>query len=132
MHAIADTHALVWYLLNDPRLSPAAKAAFTMAAAQGQLIGIPTISIVEIIYLTEKGRIPQAALTSLQSQLSSQQTVLQVISLDEAVSFRVQQINRTTVPEMPDRIIAATALAYALPLLSRDHKIQATGLQVIW
>lgn len=132
MHAIADTHALVWYLLNDPRLSPAAKAAFTMAAAQGQFIGIPTISIVEIIYLTEKGRIPQAALTSLQSQLSSQQTVLQVISLDEAVSFRVQQINRTTVPEMPDRIIAATALAYALPLLSRDHKIQATGLQVIW
>lgn len=132
MYAIADTHALVWYLLNDPRLSTAAKAAFTTAAAQGQLIGIPTISIVEIIYLTEKGRIPQAALTSLQSQLSSQQTVLQVISLDEAVSFRVQQINRTTVPEMPDRIIAATALAYNLPLLSRDHKIQATGLQVIW
>lgn len=55
MHAIADTHALIWYLLNDPRLSPAAKAVFTTAAAQGQPIGIPTISIIEIIYLTEKG-----------------------------------------------------------------------------
>ena len=132
MHAIADTHALVWYLMNDPRLSPAAKAAFTTAATHGQFVGIPAISIVEIIYLTEKERIPQAALTSLQSQLNSQQTVLQVIPLDEAISFHVQQINRTTVPEMPDRIIAATALAYDLPLLSRDHKIQATGLQVIW
>lgn len=132
MHAIADTHALIWYLLNDPRLSPAARAAFTGAASQSQHIGIPTISIVEIIYLTEKGRIPQAALGLLQSQLSNQQTVLQIVPLDETISFRVQQINRSTVPEMPDRIIAATALAYNLPLLSRDHKIQATGLPVIW
>jgi len=74
MHAIADTHALIWYLLNDPRLSPAVRAVFTGAAAQGHFIGIPTISIVEVIYLTEKGRIPQAAFTLLQSQLSNQQT----------------------------------------------------------
>lgn len=58
--------------------------------------------------------------------------MLQVIPLDELISFRVQQINRLTVPEMPDRIIAATALAYNLPLVSRDHKLQATGLPVIW
>lgn len=132
MHAIADTHALIWYLLNDPRLSPAVRAVFTGAAAQSQFIGIPTISIVEVIYLTEKGRIPQAAFTLFQSQLSNQQTVLQVVPLDETISFRVQQINWNTVPEMPHRIIAATALAYNPPLLSRDHKIQATGLHVIW
>ena len=132
MNAIADTHALIWYLLNDPRLSTIARSAFTDAAAQGLYVGLPSISVVEIIYLTEKNRISQTALSLLQSQLKSKQTVLQVVPLDEAIAFRVQQIPRNLVPEMPDRIITATALQYNLPLLSRDHKIQATGLNILW
>ena len=132
MHAIADTHALIWYLLNDPRLSSVARATFDQAATQGKPIGVPTVSIVEVVYLTEKNRIPQSALASLQSQLGSRQTVLQVVPLNEAISFRIQQIDRNTVPEMPDRIIAATALEYNLPLLSRDHNIQNSQVTVLW
>ena len=33
---------------------------------------------------------------------------------------------------MLDRVIAATALALTLPLVTRDGKIQALGLQTIW
>jgi predicted nucleic acid-binding protein len=37
------------------------------------------------------------------------------------------------VPDMPDRIIAATALSLSLPLVTRDAKIQAvTTIQTIW
>lgn len=132
MHAIADTHALIWYLLDDPRLSSTARGVFSDAVSLGQYIGIPTISIVEIIYLTEKGRIPTSALTSLQERLAEQQTVLQIVPLNQAITFRVQQIDRNLVPEMPDRIIAATAAEYNLPLVSRDRKIQATSLRVVW
>lgn len=132
MFAIADTHALIWYLLNDTLLSSVARSTFAQAASEGKPIGVPTISIVEVIYLTEKNWIPQAALASLQVQLNSKQTVLQVVPLTEAISFRIQSIDRNTVPEMPDRIIAATALEYGLPLLSRDHKIQNTQLTVLW
>jgi len=42
------------------------------------------------------------------------------------------QIERKDVPEMPDRIIAATAVAYGVPLITRDHLIQLAGLQTIW
>jgi predicted nucleic acid-binding protein len=45
----------------------------------------------------------------------------------------LQQVKRETVPDMPDRIIAATALALGLPLLSRDRALAAVeGLKVIW
>jgi len=36
------------------------------------------------------------------------------------------------VPDMPDRIIAATALHLDLPLVTRDRAIQAAGLKAIW
>jgi len=41
-------------------------------------------------------------------------------------------VPRAEVPDMPDRIIAATALHLGLPLISRDRKIQLAGLQTIW
>lgn len=132
MHAIADTHALIWYLLNDPRLSSAARAVFTDAATKGQRIGIPAICIVEIVYLTEKNRIPATALTTLQQQLQSMQSILEIVPLDEAIGFQIQSIDRSAVPDMPDRIIAATARQYNLPLLSRDGKIRASGIRTIW
>lgn len=36
------------------------------------------------------------------------------------------------VPDLPDRVIAATALALNLPLISRDGKIKASRLTTVW
>jgi len=38
---------------------------------------------------------------------------------------------RDLVPEMPDRIIAATALHLGLPLVTRDRRLQAAGIPTI-
>ncbi len=132
MRAIADTHALIWYLLNDPRLLALARSVFVDAVANGEKIGIPSICIVEIVYLTEKGHIPGAALVALQQQLQSMQSVLSLVPLSEDVAFQVKNIDRSAIPDMPDRIIAATAIQYQLPLLSRDGKIRASTVTTIW
>ena len=58
---VADTHAAVWYLTNSPRLSPAAAKALDDASAAGDSILIPSISLVELTYLVEKGRVPSEA-----------------------------------------------------------------------
>jgi predicted nucleic acid-binding protein len=56
-----------------------------------------------------------------------------IVPLDRSISLAVRQIDRAIVPEMPDRIIAATALHLNCPLVTRDHKIQAfTGITTIW
>ena len=47
MLAIADTHALIWYLLDDPRLSATARAIFDDAVTRSEPVGIASISIVE-------------------------------------------------------------------------------------
>ena len=41
-------------------------------------------------------------------------------------------ISRETVPDMPDRVIAATALSLAVPVISRDGKIRDSQIETIW
>lgn len=47
---VADTHALIWYVLNDSRLSAFALSSMQGVVATGGFIFIPSISIVEIVY----------------------------------------------------------------------------------
>jgi len=130
--AIADTHALIWYLCNDERLSDRAKDMFEMAIVKNESIGISTISLIELIYLTEKKRIPDTALDNFRKEQDSESSILQIISLNSNISFGIRNIERDSVPEMPDRIIAATALHFSLPLITRDHKIQHSIVDTIW
>ena len=57
----------------------------------------------------------------------------QLAALGLAVIDGLRQIPRAVVPDMPDRIIAATALGMNLPLVSTDSKISGLeALEVIW
>jgi PIN domain nuclease of toxin-antitoxin system len=55
-----------------------------------------------------------------------------LVEIDRGVADAVAQIPRAVVPDMPDRIIAATAPNLGLPLVTADYKIQASSLQTIW
>lgn len=102
------------------------------AIAAGDPILVPSISVVELVYLVEKGRIPRPDWEQLQAALEQEDSGFRVVSLDEAIARAVERVPRHQVPDMPDRIIAATALHLGLPLVTRDGQIRATGLDVIW
>lgn len=129
---VADTHAIIWYLAASPRLSAAALASLEAALHTGDAIYIASISIVEMIYLVEKGRLPEAALQRLGQTLADPAAGLAVVPLDTAIAQRIRHIPREVLPDMPDRIIAATALQLDLPLVTRDHRVQALGIRAIW
>jgi predicted nucleic acid-binding protein len=78
---------------------------------------------VELVYLGDKGRVPAAAAERVDEVLAP---------LDRRVAEATRRIRREEVPDMPDRIIAATALALDLPLVTRDGKIRAADIQTIW
>lgn len=129
---VADTHTIVWYLSRDSRLSLAAHAALTVATTGGDLIHIPSICLVELTYLAEKGRLPSAARGALVEALDDPSGPCTLVPLDRLVAEALQLVQRTEVPDLPDRIVAATALALRVPLISRDRKIRASQVQTIW
>jgi PIN domain nuclease of toxin-antitoxin system len=130
--AVADTHALIWYLLDSPRLSAPALAQFEACRMAGIQVGVSSISIVEIIYLAEKNRIPSVTLPLLEESLSAQPTLLDVLPLSHAIALAVRQVSREQIPDLPDRIIAATALHSGVPLITRDRRIVLSSVETIW
>jgi PIN domain nuclease of toxin-antitoxin system len=56
---VADTHAALWYLFGDPRLSASAKSAFDTAASHRRKIVLSVISLAEMVYLVEKNPFPR-------------------------------------------------------------------------
>jgi PIN domain nuclease of toxin-antitoxin system len=130
---VADTHAIVWYFRSPEKLAYDASIAFDRAINNGYPIYISAISIVEITFLVEKNRLPQVALDQLIENLADPDVGLVIVPMDILVAKTLAKIPRETVPEMCDRIIAATALYLGLPLVTKDHKIRNLDvIQTIW
>jgi|SRR5271157_6046757 len=130
--AIADTHATIWYLFSDPRLGNAASAFIDDTIAKGDHIGVSAISIAEMVYLIEKGRIPANALTDLHAATADPRAVLQHVPLDENIAMKMVEVSRQDLPDLPDRVIAATAKFHGVPVLSRDARMRSSTIQTIW
>ena len=128
--AVADTHALVWALLGDARLSPAART--TMTVSPGGQIAVSAITLVDILYLEEKQRLPAGLLARITGELAAPGSVLVEIPSSAAVVGAMAAVSRTDVPDMPDRIIAGTAVRLRVPVISRDGKIRASSVATIW
>ncbi|OKH17693.1 type II toxin-antitoxin system VapC family toxin [[Limnothrix rosea] IAM M-220] len=130
---IADTHTIIWYLSNNEKLSATAGTALSASIAQGDNIFVSAISLIEITYLIEKGRLANEAITSLKAAIQDPAIGIELIPIDIEIATAIAQIDRDTVSDMPDRIIAATALTLDLPLVTRDGKIQkALNIKTIW
>ena len=87
----------------------------------------------EIVYLIEKKRLPVAnAYTDLKTALDDPDHVFKEAPLTTEIVDAMRQVPRADVPDMPDRIVAATAVYYDVPVISRDGKIRASNVQTIW
>jgi len=132
LDCVTDTHSLIWYLEDDPRLGPEANHTFE-ACDRGEItIYVPTICLVEIVYLHEKGRIPANLKTRLDAELQADTSGIVVANLTVEIANAVTRVSRADVPDMPDRIITATALHLGLALISKDRKIKLAGVNTIW
>ena len=129
---LADTHAVLWYLASPERLSSAATAALDDALAANARIYVASISVVEVAYLVEKGRLPGAFFDSLLAELTRPDGGLTVVALDLDIAGAVRRVPRATVPDMPDRIIAATARHLGVPVVTHDARIHRSGVGAVW
>jgi PIN domain nuclease of toxin-antitoxin system len=133
--AIADTHAVIWYIFDDKRLSATAREFLDNAAKAKNRVGFSSITLAEIVYLVEKGRIRAETMTRLSAALDSPNSVLTDVPFDRHIAQalpRVERVERLAVPDLPDRVIAATALHLGVQLISRDGQICLSNVKTIW
>ncbi len=129
---VADTHAAIWYMHGSPRLSATAREFMDETARAGNSIALSAISLAEIVYLVEKKRLPESAYRDLQAALRAADYVFEEAPVTAEIVDAMRQVPRDAVPDLPDRIVAATAIHFAVPVVSRDGRIRASDLSTIW
>ena len=124
-------------LFGDARLSAPAKAFLDQAADEGRKIALSSISLAEVAYLVEKGRLPNDAFENLRQAIKDPEHIFEEEFFTSDIAAAMRLVPRSAVPDMPDRMLAATAVFLGVPLisrdgLSRDGRIRASGVKTVW
>lgn len=129
---ITDTQCLLWYLAEDRHLPRAVRSIFAKTEASQAQVLVPSITLVEAIFLLQRQRVNQKVVDQLLTLSEDSAHSIYVVPLDIQVATAVGEFGSALITDLPDRVIAATARVYGLPLLTTDQSIIASGLvQVI-
>ncbi|MDA8215794.1 MAG: PIN domain-containing protein [Nitrospiraceae bacterium] len=118
MNYVTDTHSLVWYFTEDPRLGTSALNAFESTINEG-IIFIPAVVLAEIMYIAQRGRIT----------ISFEETVKRI---EETENFEVAPLSLDILKvadkidadmEMHDKLIVAAAKYLEAVLITKDENI---------
>ena len=130
---VVDTHVVIWYLSKNKRLSRKAQTIFQKAAAGHSHVVIPSIVLVETIFLVQRERLNEEVVKTLLALTENPNDGIYVYPLNKAVVQALSHFGPVAIPELADRIIAATAIHLDLPLLTIDPSIQASKLvKTVW
>lgn len=128
MRLLLDTHALIWWLENDPQLSRPARAAISAANAQ---VLVSTASAWECAIKAPTGKLPQAAplLAAFRLILQREGFDLLDMSLDHILAAgALPQFHGDPF----DRMLIAQALAEGLAFVSKDKELDRYGVKRLW
>jgi PIN domain nuclease of toxin-antitoxin system len=129
---LLDTHVVYWLAVRPERLSRAATRAIA-AADRSDGVAISSISLWELACLIDKGRIQvEGTAERFLTRLADRPGLAVLEITPQIVALTIQ-----LPPEFPgdpaDRIIAGTARAHGLPLVTKDEGLQDSRLlRTIW
>jgi PIN domain nuclease of toxin-antitoxin system len=129
MFCLADTMALVWYLRGHRRLGKQARKILREADQGHHTIAISGVTLMEILYLSERRRI-SISLENLDNLLA-QSTNYMVVPIGFEVVKAATGID--DVPELHDRLIADIAAWLGVPILTNDPVLtDSQHVETVW
>ncbi len=125
---VTDTIGLV-LRIERRRLSKEVKSIFDSVEFGSSIVYVPAIVFAEILYLSEKQRI-HTSIDEVEDYLKKYPNYKEY-SLNFAVIQSAAEI--TDIPELHDRLIAATARHLDRELITNDSVIQASAfVKTVW
>ena len=126
---VADTHSFLWFLTNDERLGSEAKEIFRLCDSVEETIAIPSIALLECLYVCERKKV-SVEFKEILARISGSFNYL-IYPLDEEVVFECSKILKIKDPH--DRIIVATAKLLNAPVITKDEEIKNSGTaEIVW
>ncbi|MTV38854.1 type II toxin-antitoxin system VapC family toxin [Duganella radicis] len=129
---LLDTHTLIWWFDNDPRLSVAAKRVIETELQTG-LIGISSFSCWEVALLVSRRKIRLS--DEIRAWLGALEALnpVRFIPVDNNIAVTSIYLPLGLNNDPADRIIVATAMQLNIPIVTTDAQIRAyPHVQTIW
>jgi PIN domain nuclease of toxin-antitoxin system len=127
MKAILDTHAFLWALVGDARMSRHARDIFAGSAD----LSLSIASICEILIKVQSGRLnfPRPAGPYVLSRLAENRIKTLPISIDHLLTLeRLPMHHRDPF----DRMLIAQSMEEDWPIITADPMFRQYPIQVIW
>lgn len=116
---VTDTQALVKFMMGEKVINDKAHQAFLSADKGECTIVIPAVVLMEVLYLFKKNRI-EIGLLQTEDLLKSKNYQFEPLSLE--ILKTASEID--DIPELHDRLIAATARYLDIPIITNDPLIK--------
>lgn len=128
MRLLVDTHALLWWALDDPKLS---RPAYAAIADSSSLVHVSAVSAFELATKHRLGKLPtaEALLVDLDRYLQEQGFAPLPLDLPSA-----ERAGRLPGPHRDpfDRLLVAQAITADLALVSNETAFDLYGVRRLW
>ena len=126
---LLDTHTLLWWTLDPEKLSKKASARCSEIIKTGSFIS--AITIWEIGIKIKNGALDIGM--SIEDYLNklNEMNCVEIISVDEKIWIESIKLNWAH-RDPADRVIVATAILKAIPIVTKDEKISTFYTNTIW
>lgn len=127
MEILVDTHALVWWMVESPRLSRRAAATFS---DPNNRIVVSAVVAWELAVKVNAGKIHPPSLISKLEEAVAQQALAELpITLEHAVRGGLLPLHHR---DPFDRLLVAQAQSLKLPILSADAALDDYDVRRVW